>query len=199
MRMVPASLEDVLSGRDFYVREKDGNYSDIILCNGAYAEVMGEPTLMYTYSKNTCDVLIGGMYIYEHSLDQFNLIKNFHSYLWVDANTRAVNHNEHSALELLIRLDVLLDSYIRKKSESYICPMVDAHPDGVIGVLRDGYTLRNSNQFMYMNDSGKIIFQSEHKESPSKESSFLNRALESFQCAKEIAAKLSHHRQRQAA
>lgn len=195
MRMVPAFIEDVLSGRTFY-QKRDNNYSEVDLGGASYGVTMGGPAFMYRYyRRDNGDWNNGNIYVAEHSLDNFHKATGSYPHLWVDANSRIISPDEKSALELLIRLDIIIDSSSRSKAEKYICQLVDSHPEGALGVLNDGYKLNRMRYILDMADDGSLIFRMDPKESYLLKPEFFLERLRDTSLVREITSGLVAHRE----
>lgn len=196
MRMVPACIEDVLSGRTFYEQNDDRSFTEVDLGNGAYGVTMGGPAFLYRYYRHdNGDWNNGNIYIEEHSLENFHKATGSYPHLWVDANSRISHHIEKSALELLIRLDIIIDSCSRSKAEKYICPLVDAHPGGAMGVLNEGYKLNRMRYILDMADDGSLSFRMDPKESYLLKPEFFLERLRETPLVRNITAGLAAHRE----
>lgn len=196
MRMVPACIEDVLSGRTFYEQNADRSYSEVDLSDASYGVTMGGPAFKYRYHRrDNGDWNNGNIYVAEHSLENFHEATGSYPHLWVDANSRICNPGEKSALELLIRLDIVIDSCSRSKAEKYICPLVDAHPEGAMGVLNDGYKLNRMRYIFDMADDGSLSFRMDPKESYLLKPEFFLERLRNTPLVRDITAGLVAHRE----
>lgn len=196
MRMVPACVEDVLSGRTFHQQNSDRSYSEVDLTWASYGQTMGGPVFAYRFTRrDNGDWDNGNIYVQEHSLEKFHEATGSTPHLWVDANTRICTSDEKSALELLIRLDTIIDSCNRSKAEKYICPLVDAHPEGVIGVLNDGYKLNRMRFIMNIADDGTLEFSMAPNENYLMKPEFFLERLRNTELVREITAGLVAHRE----
>lgn len=196
MRMVPACAEDILSGRTFYEQNDDHSFSEVDLIHAAYGVTMGGPAFLYRYHRrDNGDWNDGNIYLAEHSLENFHKATGSTPHLWVDANSRINNPDKKSALELLIRLDIIIDSFSRSKAEKHICPLVDAHPEGAMGVLNDGYKLNRMRYILDMADDGSLSFRMDPKESYFLKPEFFLETLRDTQIVRDITAGLVEHRE----